>query len=112
MQRLAEGVTDFGIRLDLFTLMSNHYHWVLDTPAGNLFRYLIRYAGRTQREVAQRLGMRTGGAIRAQVARLAALIEQDGRLARRVRAMERRLDAKRAEAAAGVRNHAGGKPAH
>ena len=30
LQRLSEGVTDFGIRLYLFTLMSNHYHLVLE----------------------------------------------------------------------------------
>ena len=72
-------------------------------------RYLIRYAGRTQREVAQQLGMRTGGAISAQVARLAGLIQQDDQLARRVREIERRRDAKRAEAAAGLKNRAGGK---
>ena len=72
-------------------------------------RFLIRYAGRTQREVAQRLGMRTGGAISAQVARLPGLIEQDGRLARRVREIERRLDAKREEAAAELSNRAGSK---
>jgi len=53
--------------------------------------------------------MRTGGAISAQMARLAGLIEQDGRLARRVREIERQLDAKREEAAAELSNRAGSK---
>jgi len=40
VERLSKGVADFGIRLHLFTLMSNHYHLVLETPAGNLSRFM------------------------------------------------------------------------
>jgi len=40
LERLGEGVADFGIRLYLFTLMSNHYHLVLETPEGNLSRFM------------------------------------------------------------------------
>lgn len=62
-------------------------------------RFLIRYAGQTQREVAARLGTGTGGAISAQVARLPGLLEGDARLARKVRQIERRLEERRAQAA-------------
>ena len=58
-------------------------------------RYLVRYAGQTQREVAKRLGMTTGGAVSAQLARLPALVLKDRQLARRVREIERLLDARR-----------------
>jgi hypothetical protein len=36
LERLRQGVSDFGIRLYLFCLMSNHYHLVLETPKANL----------------------------------------------------------------------------
>ncbi|MDE2107120.1 MAG: hypothetical protein KGL39_58480 [Patescibacteria group bacterium] len=116
VQRPSEAATDFGVRLYVFTLMSNHCYRVLETPSGNLSRfmqslsaafrraldclssevvlqtvaealgvgaeafgqrkrnsalravasrYLIGYAGQTQREVAQRLGLRTGGSIQS-----------------------------------------------
>ena len=41
LQRLCEGVTDFGIRFYLFTLMSNHYHLVLETPAQRARGYCL-----------------------------------------------------------------------
>jgi REP element-mobilizing transposase RayT len=40
LKRLEERVVDFGIRLYLFCLMSNHYHLVLETPRGNLSRFM------------------------------------------------------------------------
>ena len=36
---LEERVSDFGIRLFMFCLMSNHYHLVLETPQPNLSRF-------------------------------------------------------------------------
>lgn len=62
-------------------------------------RFLIRYAGQTQREVAALLGTGTGGAISAQVARLPGLLKGDARLARKVRQIERQLEERRAQAA-------------
>jgi len=40
VEALAERVNDFGIRLYQFCLMSNHYHLVLETPRGNLSRFM------------------------------------------------------------------------
>ena len=40
LDRLGERIDDFGIRLYLFCLMSNHYHLVLETPEGNLSRFM------------------------------------------------------------------------
>jgi REP element-mobilizing transposase RayT len=37
---LQKGVLDFGIRLYLFCLMANHFHLVLETPRGNLSRFM------------------------------------------------------------------------
>jgi putative transposase len=38
--RLAESVPEHGVRLYLFCLMSNHFHLVLETPRGNLGRFM------------------------------------------------------------------------
>ena len=40
LKRLGEGVDTFGIRLYLCTLMSNHFHLVLETPQANLSRFM------------------------------------------------------------------------
>ena len=40
VDRLAERVNDFGIRLYPFCLMANHEHLVLETPRGNLSRFM------------------------------------------------------------------------
>jgi putative transposase len=40
MERLSERVQDFDIRLYLFCLMANHFHLVLETPRGNLVRFM------------------------------------------------------------------------
>ena len=39
---LSESVTSFEIRLYLFCLMTNHIHLVLETPRGNLSRFMHR----------------------------------------------------------------------
>lgn len=52
---------------------------------------LIRFSGQTQREIADRLGMTTGGAVSAQLRRLPDLLEDDRGLRRRVRRVERKL---------------------
>lgn len=64
-------------------------------------RYLIRYAGVTQREVARLLGVGTGGAVSAQLARLPELIRKDNSLRQRTERIEDRLEDKRAEIASG-----------
>ena len=69
---------------------------VLRAVAG---RYLVRYAGKTQREAASLLGMTTGGAVSAQIARLPELIRVDRKLARQIRRIEMMLDAERARQA-------------
>jgi putative transposase len=40
VERLGEKVKDYGIRLYLFVLMKNHVHLVLETPGGNLSRFM------------------------------------------------------------------------
>jgi putative transposase len=40
LQRLAESVEAYGIRLYLFALMNNHAHFVLETPSANLSRFM------------------------------------------------------------------------
>ena len=42
MQKLAESVRQFDIRLYLFCLMENHVHLVLETPQANLSRFMHR----------------------------------------------------------------------
>ncbi len=42
LHRLEQSVTEAGIRLYLFCLMSNHFHLVLETPEGNLSRFMHR----------------------------------------------------------------------
>jgi putative transposase len=39
-EQLAERVREFGVRLYLFCLMANHYHLILETPQGNLSRFM------------------------------------------------------------------------
>lgn len=40
LERLGQRVEQYDIRLFLFTLMANHVHLVLETPAGNLGRFM------------------------------------------------------------------------
>ena len=40
IDRLGERVAQFDIRLYLVTLMANHFHLVVETPAGNLGRFM------------------------------------------------------------------------
>ena len=40
LRRLAESVEAYGIRLYLFSLMSNHAHFVCETPSVNLSRFM------------------------------------------------------------------------
>jgi len=40
LKRLAESLETYGVRLYLFCLMSNHVHLVLETPRGNLSRFM------------------------------------------------------------------------
>lgn len=42
LQKLAESVRQFDIRLYLFCLMENHVHFVLETPRANLSRFMHR----------------------------------------------------------------------
>lgn len=60
-------------------------------------RMLIRFGGQTQRQVAVHLGMSTGGAVSAQVRKLSGLLDEDRRLARKVKLIERNLEAQRRE---------------
>ena len=38
--RLEESVASYGVRVYLYCLMSNHLHLVLETPGGNLSRFM------------------------------------------------------------------------
>ena len=40
LERLGEGVDECHVRLYLFCLMANHFHLVLETPEGNLSRFM------------------------------------------------------------------------
>ena len=40
LDRLGERVKDYGIRLYLFALMTNHFHLVFETPEGNCSRFM------------------------------------------------------------------------
>jgi len=40
LQRLGESVATYDVRLYLFCLMPNHFHLVLETPRGNLGRFM------------------------------------------------------------------------
>ncbi len=42
IQKLAESVQQFDVRLYLFCLMENHVHFVLETPRANLSRFMHR----------------------------------------------------------------------
>ena len=53
--------------------------------------YLVRYSGCTQREIAELLGMRTGGAVSAQLRHLPQLLAKDLRLQRLMRSADRKL---------------------
>ena len=39
-RRLEESVTSYGVRIYLYCLMDNHFHLVLETPRGNLQRFM------------------------------------------------------------------------
>jgi len=41
--KLAESVKRYDIRLYMYTLMTNHAHFVLETPRGNLSRFMQRF---------------------------------------------------------------------
>jgi REP element-mobilizing transposase RayT len=43
IKALAESVERYDIRLYLYTLMTNHTHFVLETPRGNLSRFMQRF---------------------------------------------------------------------
>jgi REP element-mobilizing transposase RayT len=40
VERLAERVEQYSIRLYLFVLMSNHFHLVFETPEGNCSKFM------------------------------------------------------------------------
>jgi len=40
LEQLEERIDNYGIRLYLFCLMANHYHLLLETPEGNLSRFM------------------------------------------------------------------------
>lgn len=42
LERVAVYVKEYNVRLFLFCLMSNHFHMVLETPFGNLSRFMHR----------------------------------------------------------------------
>ena len=58
-------------------------------------RMLTHYGGRTQRDAASQLGMKTGGAVSAQLRSLPGLLEQDRALKRRMTRIETMLTARK-----------------
>ena len=63
-------------------------------------RLLVRFVGMNQRQVAEQLGMGTGGAVSAQIRRLPGLLAADQRLRRQYEQAEARLEDMRKESAA------------
>lgn len=43
LDKLSESVRRYGVRLYLYCLMTNHAHFVLETPQGNLSRFMQRF---------------------------------------------------------------------
>jgi putative transposase len=43
IEKLAESVERYDVRLYMYTLMTNHTHFVLETPRGNLSRFMQRF---------------------------------------------------------------------
>ncbi len=43
VQALADSLERYSVRLYLYCLMSNHTHFVLETPCGNLSRFMQRF---------------------------------------------------------------------
>ena len=43
LAKLAESVERYDVRLYLYTLMTNHAHFVLETLRGNLSRFMHRF---------------------------------------------------------------------
>ena len=41
--KLSESVERYDVRLYLYALMTNHAHFVLETPRGNLSRFMHRF---------------------------------------------------------------------
>lgn len=85
----------FGVEISEFR--QRHRNSVLRAIAS---RQLVRFAGLTQRQVAEHLGMGTGGAVSAQIRKLSGLLAADRRLRRQYEQAEARLDDKRKENAA------------
>ena len=44
LDRLGQSVVDFDVRLYLYSLMGNHYHLLLETPRGNLSKFMLSLA--------------------------------------------------------------------
>jgi putative transposase len=40
LDRLGDSVQEYGVRLYLFCLMSNHFHLLVETPGGNLSAFM------------------------------------------------------------------------
>ena len=55
-------------------------------------RFLVRYAGMTQREVAEKIGGTSGGALSRQMRKVRELLENDQRLRRQVERAEERIE--------------------
>jgi REP element-mobilizing transposase RayT len=85
--------------VDPAALRQRRRHSVLRAVA---VRMLLRYGGQTQRQAAEELGMRTGGAASAQARRLPGLLERSGTLRRQVARIERQLGGLRTAPAAGT----------
>ena len=64
---------------------------------------LIRFSGLTQRQVAKRFGLGTGGAVSAQVRRLPGLLEEDRKLRRLTAKIETTLESKKDELCSAVK---------
>ena len=42
LEQLGAAVEDCGVRLYLFCLMNNHVHLLVETPRGNLSRFMLK----------------------------------------------------------------------
>jgi hypothetical protein len=77
LERLAERIEEYGVRLYMFVLMANHF--------------LMRHSGLSQREVAEKLQIGSGAAVCNQLKRLPAKLSADRHLRKQYEQAEDRL---------------------
>ena len=86
--------TVFSVLAEVFEVPIEEFHHRRRDSAlrGVAGRFLVRYAGMTQREVAEKIGGTSGGALSRQMRKVRELLENDQRLRRQVERAEERIE--------------------